>query len=266
MLLLERSLDEQEKLLKGYQLENERLYAELKDVQAKSRSEQLKLADEMAHLKCTLMNEQRVFKKSEERSPIVLVDKETQAEAATVAAATPSDASTVDSSTMLDELRKRVAYYETNQQLIETDVLIIDEKNKEIKRLGDKLHAAEMGRAAPDFLKQIGAQKKQLREMHLLVKRLTDQTSSRLRRGGHQIVANQLSPTTTPAPAVTLSIDYYEKRIEQLERQLRDKCTDAERLNRMWMQKFQLSRQVYDEHLKLVQQQQQQQQQSEVII
>lgn len=146
------------------------------------------------------------------------------------------------------ELLRRVDYYEKNQQQIELDIQIIDTKNKEIKRLQDKLKLLEMNKAAPDCLKELKRAKNQLKEMDLLVKRIKKPTSS-----GFGVISNKndlKQQQIDSNSVINLSLDYYETRIEQLEAQVKEKTHDLERFNRMWEQKYFLYKQLYEEHAK----------------
>ncbi len=70
------------------------------------------------------------------------------------------------------ELTARVAFLNENQRQIDNDVSVIRGKNKEIKRLADKLKLLENGKTPVDCLRQQKVMKNQLAEMDLLVKRL----------------------------------------------------------------------------------------------
>ena len=146
------------------------------------------------------------------------------------------------------ELLRRVDYYEKNQQQIELDIKIIDTKNKEIKRLQDKLKLLEMNKAAPECLKELKRAKNQLKEMDLLVKRIKKPTSA-----GFGVISNKndlKQQQIDSNSVINLSLDYYESRIEQLEAQVKEKTHDLERFNRMWEQKYFLYKQLYEEHAK----------------
>ncbi|RNA11247.1 hypothetical protein BpHYR1_008747 [Brachionus plicatilis] len=232
--LLQKSLEEQEELMKGYQKENERLYSEMKKTKQDTQKHVSALEQEKKQLKLDLIHErlQEDNKKpiiasqthksldniskvilpiTEQTCPESLVDKQIQQ-------------LTQDNF----ELKKIVDFYEKNQQQIEQDVKIIDEKNKQIKKLNDKMQKIQMNKTGPDFVREITRLKKQLQEMDLVIKRMRQGKKS------------EASP-------INLSIDYYEQRIQDLEVKLKDKSLDVERLSRMWHQKMFLYKKLRDQ-------------------
>ena len=72
--LLEKNNKEQEKLIKGYQSENERLYAELKQIKEHQRLEQVKFNEEIKSLKCDLIQE-RITAEKQVKSSLELNNK-----------------------------------------------------------------------------------------------------------------------------------------------------------------------------------------------
>ncbi len=245
---LEKDLSDQDKLIKGYQAENEKLYNELRLIKEIRNKETNKLEVEKNELKLNLIQEKlnsnklrrsaetntsfhqqkSARSKSPERKVILPVDAET--ETALLESQNRLNYMT-EKNRELEAINKNltqiVDYYEKNQQQIELDLKIIDSKNKEIKSLNDKVKYLEQSRVAPDYLKEIKRLKNQLKEMDLVVKRL--------RRSPNK---DQASNVISQNQSINLSLDYYEQRIESLEAMLKDKSYDVERLNRMWKQKF----------------------------
>jgi hypothetical protein len=125
------------------------------------------------------------------------------------------------------DLRSRAENYEHIQQRLASDMLVIDAKNREIKSLSEKLRHLEMGKAAPEFLKDLRQTKNQLKEMDLLVKRLRRTISTQTANVGGVGAAS----SSTSDANVNLSLDFYEKRIEKLEKLLKEKTNDLERLS-----------------------------------
>ena len=107
------------------------------------------------------------------------------------------------------------------------DLNVIRSKNKEIKKLNDKLKLLETGKLPVDCLRQQKIMKNQLKEMELLVKRLRAQRS----QGNDENDVDSVD-------AVCLSIDFYQKKIEQLEVNLKEKNADLERCYRASEQKM----------------------------
>lgn len=123
-------------------------------------------------------------------------------------------------------LTEKNEYFNKNQRQIDLDLNVIRSKNKEIKKLNDKLKLLETGKLPVDCLRQQKIMKNQLKEMESLVKRLKSQ---RFQPNDGSI---------DQADAVCLSIDFYQKKIEELERNLKEKNDDLERCYRASEQKL----------------------------
>lgn len=238
---LEEKLREQEKLIKGYQYENEKLYNELK-LEKNSKPKSLIESANLNIPKVILTSEDKLTKKeSRGTSPL----KQSQNILRTSVQINEYNEKIENLESKLKELTsqnseliKRVNYYEKNQQQIELDIKVIEQKNKEIKLLNDKLTKLESNRSAPECVKEIKKLKNQLKEMDIVIKRLRHDNKDNINYNNS---------------AVNLSIDYYEKRIEQLEVNLKEKSLEVDRINRMWIQKFDLNKQIYEEHVKSLQ-------------
>lgn len=76
----------------------------------------------------------------------------------------------------------------------------------------------ESGRTVPEYVRELKRVRAQLKEMDLLVKRLRK--------------------TSDPNSGANLSLDYYEKRIESLESQLKERTLDLDRYRRLWEEKY----------------------------
>ena len=113
---------------------------------------------------------------------------------------------------------KKIEHFVVNQRQIELDINVINGKNKEIKKLNDKLKLIENGKSPVECLREIKSLKNQLVEMDAMARRLKK-----------QITANQFDELNTQADSVSMSIDFYEKKIEQLEAQLKEKDQFMER-------------------------------------
>lgn len=61
--LLEKNHKEQEKLIKGYQLENERLCTEIKQLKEMQKTETKRINEEVKSLKCDLIHEKNANEK-----------------------------------------------------------------------------------------------------------------------------------------------------------------------------------------------------------
>ena len=245
---LEKDLNDQDKLIKGYQNENEIIYAELKLLKELRQKESSKFEGEKNQLKLNSIQEKltnnKLLRSANNEKPMTSVangSKTPSEKNIVLPVAAETEAAQkerenrlnffVDKNHELESINKNLTeiinYYEKNQRQIEIDVRIIEEKNGEIKRLNEKVKHLEQGRVAPDSMKEMKHLKNQLKEMDLVIKRLRKFSSS--------------STATTNLNAqngVNLSIEYYEKRIEELEKKLKDKSYEVERLNRMWKQKF----------------------------
>jgi protein QN1 len=239
--LLEENYKEQEKLIKGYQQENERLYAELKLIKDQLKQDHKKFNDEINSLKCDLIQEKissekqlkqavdsnnkilidpkisspdlvkRILPTTNESMPVLNTVNEYEAEIRLLNARIASLNELKDQMNKVNKtLADKNEFYAKNQRQIELDIHVLSAKNKEIKKLNEKLKLLESGKTPVDCLRQIKSLKNQLIEMESLVKRLKQPHSS--------------------AASVSLSIEFYEKKIEQLESQLKEKSLDLERL------------------------------------
>jgi len=137
-------------------------------------------------------------------------------------------------SEMIRILTEKLNYYEKNERQIEIDIKVIDSQKKEIKKLNDRLKLLESGKTPVDCLKQIKQLKNQLKEMDSALKRLRQ----------------PLTPGSNAADAVSMSIDFYEKKIQELENKLKEKDQNFDRQNRFWEQKFHLYEQVSVEKMR----------------
>lgn len=235
---LEKELSEQDKLIKGYQTENEIIYAELKTLREARQKETSKFETERNELKLNLIQERqqklrhsgdkqqsKQSKSSPERKIILPITVETQtAQIEFENRVKYFMDKNKELEQMNNNLKKLIGYYEKNQQQIEQDVIVINEKNKEIKSLSEKVSYLEKGRAVPDYVKEVRMLKSQLKEMDQALKRLNKRGSG--------------SSTSNNKDAINLSLNYYENRIEKLEKELKDKTLEVERFNQMWKQKF----------------------------
>ena len=230
---MKKTLDEQELLLRGYQFENEKLYAEIKELKEGNRRVLNKYEEEKQQLKFDLIQEKKVLHERKSSPtplplPILNANKFMPSNEPTqpTIEATQSHERQLrqleqrlnDANALSRDLRSRAENYEQIKQQLAADMRIIDTKNKEIKSLNEKLRLLEMGKMAPDYLKEMRQIKNQLKEMDLLVKRL------------RRPVATQTTSSSAEAN-VNISLDFYEKRIEKLEGLLREKTNDFERLN-----------------------------------
>lgn len=253
--LLEKNNKEQEKLIKGYQQENERLYTEIRGLKDQAKAESTRLANEIKTLKFDLIQEKMTGEKNrdaglvkkndqipmpvpnlanqlkdygnvkkvvvptiEESLPALNTHAEYEAEMKFLHGKLDHLNKEVDRLTASNrELTGRNAFLTENQRQIDADVAVIRSKNKEIKRLTDKLKLLESGRTPVDCLRQQKVMKNQLAEMDLLVKRL--------RAGCRSSAANQDQGEVSreQAEAVCLSIDFYERKIRELEALVKEK-------------------------------------------
>jgi len=97
---------------------------------------------------------------------------------------------------------------------------VIRAKNKEIKKLNDKLKLLENGKLPVDCLRQQKVMRNQLKEMEALVRRLKDNSRQQ----------NENDP-------VCLKLDFYERRIGDLTGMLAERDADLERCRRAYEQK-----------------------------
>ena len=192
--LLKKSLEEQEMLIKGYQFENEKLYADLKDLKEENRRVMHKYEEEKQQLKYDLIQEKKekqTVKSHVKSSEMANVDVSVPSKFMPLSDESVPKTGGVEAYehrirvlehklndsqskyNSLDaynkELLVRVEYYEKHQHQIEQDIQIIDAKNKEIKNLSEKLRLLEINKTAPDYLKELRKAKNQLKEMDLLV-------------------------------------------------------------------------------------------------
>ena len=198
--LLERNNKEQEKLIKGYQLENERLYTEIKCLKDNLKLESKKLSEEIKMLKCDLIqekmnNEKHVKQVLHEPVPLAnkILDSGNKRVIPTIDESLPAlnshseyeaeikflngklahlNAENSRLNVQSLELGKKVDFFNKNQRQIDLDVNVIRGKNKDIKKLTDKIKLLENGKIPVDCLREQKVMKNQLKEMDLLVKRL----------------------------------------------------------------------------------------------
>lgn len=237
---MKKTLDEQELLLRGYQFENEKLYAEIKELKEANRRVLNKYEEEKQQLKFDLIQEKKIIHERKSspsptppQLPLPLLDankfmptnEPTQPRVETVETyerhITQLEQRLNDANALSRDLRSRAENYEQLKQQLESDMRVINEKNKEIKGLNEKLKQLEMGKTAPEYLKDLRQVKNQLKEMDLLVKRLRRSIATQATNG---------MPSSSEAN-VNISLDFYEKRIEKLEALLREKSNDLDRLN-----------------------------------
>jgi hypothetical protein len=240
--LLEQNLNEQEKLLKGYQMENERLYSKLKNQRAivvneNNNDKSGKTNEEIIKLQLENLVKESLNHKSAEH--VTAISSEPNVNISQISKPSQTDTK------LFADLIKRVEYYEKNQHQIELDCKVIEAKNAEIKKLNEKLKQLEMGKQAPECLREIKRLKQQLKEMDLLVKRMRQSG----RTSSMNIDRARSKENVDTRSTVTLSLEYYEKRIEQLEHSLKEKTLDFDRMNRMWQQKCHLYQDIYKEQL-----------------
>lgn len=160
---VERRLKEQEQLLSAYQIENEKLYADLKEARERTVREVKKLEEEKKGLKVNLIQGKL------EAGTMTSIDHSNSM--------SPNRASVSATEFVLlkkdnAEMRQRLEYYEKHQHQIEDDVKEIEARREEIKRLKEKLKALESGKTAPEYIRELKRVRTQLKEMELLVKRL----------------------------------------------------------------------------------------------
>lgn len=218
--ILERKLKEQDHILNGYQAENERLYSELKRTKAFNAKELSKSEEEKKHLKLSLIQERLMLDTKPTKSRNTSTVK---SDKITIVDSNKPTEDLANENLILQRdnalLKQKLEYYEKNQHQIEQDVKLIELKNLEMKKLQEKLKFIEMGKTAPEYIRELKRLKTQLKEMDLLVKR-------------------QKKNSNSPNSEVNLSLDYYEKRIESLEAHLKEKTLDFDRYKRMWEQKY----------------------------
>ena len=235
-----KSLEEQEILIRGYQMENEKLYAEIKLLKDETRKVSNKHEEEKQQLKFDLIQEKKLVHEKKEKNIVELKTHETNKFMPTIEQSKLKNvdieyyeqqirkleqdliraSSRSDSVASLNkELLVKAEHCERAQRQIETDIKVIESKNKEIKSLSEKLRLLEIGKTAPDFLKDLRQAKNQLKEMDLVVKRLRRPQANNSDSG------------------VNISLDFYEKRIEKLEALLREKTSELDRVNCLFEQK-----------------------------
>lgn len=160
---VERRLKEQEQLLSAYQIENEKLYADLKEARERTVREVKKLEEEKKGLKVNLIQGKL------EAGTMTSID---HSNSMSPNRATVSATEFVLLKKDNAEMRQRLEYYEKHQHQIEDDVKEIEARREEIKRLKEKLKALESGKTAPEYIRELKRVRTQLKEMELLVKRL----------------------------------------------------------------------------------------------
>ena len=221
-------------------MENEKLYAEIKLLKDETRKVSNKHEEEKQQLKFDLIQEKKLVHEKKEKNIVELKTHETNKFMPTIEQSKLKNvdieyyeqqirkleqdliraSSRSDSVASLNkELLVKAEHCERAQRQIETDIKVIESKNKEIKSLSEKLRLLEIGKTAPDFLKDLRQAKNQLKEMDLVVKRLRRPQANNSDSG------------------VNISLDFYEKRIEKLEALLREKTSELDRVNCLFEQK-----------------------------
>ena len=175
-----QTTDELEDLIKNYQIENERLYNELKQSNEK------------------LKNQKQQFDIDLQKIQIELINKN-----------------------LIIENYRQIEKFNNN---------------KEIKKLNDKVKLLENGKNLPENIKKLKDAQQHVRELEQIVKRL---------RSKHSLG----EPQETCDPLLA-RIDYYEKRIDILDKNIIEKNKDYERLNRMWVQKYDILKSILEENTK----------------
>lgn len=240
--LLEKNINEQDKLLNGYQIENERLYAEIKQLKSAKDKEFNQLNAEKKQLKLNLIQERLSI---DHKPRLNIADKILPLPVSSDEHLKQSNINNEEKTNLevkIRDLTERLHFYEKNQHQIEMDVKLIESKNQEIKRLKDNVKSLEMGKVTSDQIKELKRLRQQVKELDSLVKR---------QRRSHSAAKSPSNPQLDPNNFPNLSLDYYEKRIEHLEKQLKEKTFDLERLNRMWEQKFYLLNKLDREKLSM---------------
>jgi hypothetical protein len=130
-----------------------------------------------------------------------------------------------------DQLCQQLTHFNEIKHQIQSDSDAIKDKNSQIKHLNNKISLLEAGKSPPDCLKQIKQLKMQLKQMeNLLVKNRNNTNKEKVHQSG-------------------TVIDFYENKIKETEIELNEKMAQLERDNRIWQQKYYLTRQIYEDHM-----------------
>jgi hypothetical protein len=243
----EKTTDELENLIKNYQFENERLYNELKQSNEKLRQQKQQFDIDLQKIQIELMNKNLIIKNYKQVEKFNIEEKMiSQDEGVKFHPQQETDikpfqnnnknVQVTDLEIENKQLKEKIKFFEINQKFIEDDVSEIELKNKEIKKLTDKIKLLENGKNVPENIKKLKDAQQHVRELEQIVKRLRSK----------QAPSEQAE---TGEPLLT-RIDYYEKRIEILEKSLNEKNKDYERLNRMWTQKYEILKSILEENTK----------------
>ena len=235
--LLEKNNSEQEELIKGYELENKRLYSELKTVKDNAKEDKLKLGDEVKELKFSLIQEKmnhrdKLLKKSND---VAIIETSNKKILPTTEQSQSADqlSSQLDSKeefiSTLDALRLsnaenkalsvKLKKCEQNQMHLEENLNLIEIRSSEIKSIFERTNFQNV-KFAPEYLREMKKLKNNLKQIDEILKR-------------PRIDSSALFIDSS-------SRDFYEKKIQSLQSELRDKTKHLEDITREWQEKSQL--------------------------
>jgi len=268
--LLQKANKEQETLIKGYQLENERLYTEIKQIKDMHKKDSINLVEQVKSLKCDLIHEKIAKEKNQQQEvkipsflsnlnkTILPVNDETQVPVLSSQAEydleikylngklTHLNTENARLSLENKKLTARNESFEKSQRLIEQDMAVIRSKNKEIKKLNDKLKLLENGKLPVDCLRQQKIMKNQLKEMDTLLKKfknnnIQDVLEIFIKKQNTLVylifIDNFKSFSNDPA---LLKLDFYERKITELKNALTERDSELERCHRAFEQKIRI--------------------------
>lgn len=259
----EKKYEEQEHLIKTYQLENERLYNEMKQLNEKLKQQKQQFEIELQKLKIELINKNlqidnykqlETFKNKTDERQQQQSQQQPRENLNNAKEQSSDDKSLVEKLSFLEEentiLAKKLKFFEVNQKYIEDDLAVIDNKNKEIKKLNDKIKLLENNKNAPEYVKKLKEAQIQLKQLDQVIKRLRNSQNNNKQASNAANNATTTITSTDTNSEISMRIEYYEKRIEQLEKNYAEKIKDYDRLNRMWLQKYELLTQIFNEESK----------------
>ncbi|XP_014665264.1 PREDICTED: centrosomal protein of 162 kDa-like isoform X2 [Priapulus caudatus] len=254
----------QEVLLRGFQKENEKLYAELKELKLENKQAERRLFEENQRLQqqLALISEQKeqvasrrkLMQEAAERTVV----RDGRLDAATRQQLLTAEAGVVEARREAESLRKKLCWYAENQQLVDKDAQTLLDKDKEIAHLQDRLRQEAEVYSSRAETQKVGAKERsanarkiqdlqrQIKEMEVIMRKRNPNSVASL------IMAANAAASSVSSPEASSRVRFLEERIKKLEVELERKDEDKKKALRAVQQQFtavQLKYEDQAEHL-----------------
>lgn len=220
-------LTEQEKLIQSYQIENEKLYNELKALKSqnpnnsndtkeiqKLKLENQKLSFELDNKNSEINNlEKQIIKLKDEKTKLNTIKTDDTPKARL--------SSPLRQTTQVDEV-----YYLKSEKTMQEFFYLLEQKENEIKKLNEKLNFYDKNpKFTTDYVKKLKELERQAKQFELVAKRLKNSNGNSV---------------------ALLSIEYFESQIKNLQSIVNEKSKEFELRERILRQRYDLIKHIYD--------------------